>query len=211
MVTLKREEQTENRYGGYTTRFSDRMQISDRFTRYAETDLFAEEDVAVSADTEYDNYLWEELKRTAPRRITPQSEFRKSAPVEEKSAPARVKARKRATLSLKGKLLVLLYSAMIVLFSGIIITNAIAIDKQEPALPNLEAEVPGNDSTIQDAYTAGGEVGGETSDQNLPNGTVEGTSSVGYEIIPVVPQANTTINTNWFDQLCDGLSSVFGG
>ena len=217
MVTLKREEQTENRYGGYTTRFSDRMQVSDRFTRYAETDLFEDSaKPAPYADTEYDNYLWEELKRTEPRRITPENEYARPARSEYRQAemPAYVPRRsatRKTGLSLKGKLLILVYAAVVILFASIIITNAITLDDYGNEIADLEVRLNESQSVL-DAATAGSVIDqDEIKNQAVQNGMVEANGSVGYEVIPVTPAPEYQMNTNWFDRLCDGLSAIFGG
>lgn len=220
MVTLKREEQTENRYGGYTTRFADRMQISDRFTRYAENGLFEDSaDTQTYAETEYDNYLWEELKRTEPRRITPESEYGRRARVDRteyvqptyEARPARRSATRKSGLSLKGKLLILVYAAVVVLFASIIITNAITLDSYNDEITNLEMRLEESQNAY-DAVVAGSAIDREEiRDQAISNGMVEATGSVGYEVIPITPPTSYEMNTNWFDRLCDGLSSVFGG
>ena len=79
-------------------------------------------------------------------------------------------------------------------------------------MPQYDTVVPGVGGSYEDVYNSGTQIDdGEIKDQNVQSGMGEGTGSVGYEVIPVVPQESTKINTNWFDQLCDSLSSVFGG
>ena len=221
MVTLKREEQTEDRYGGYSTRFAGRMQNSDRFARYAESDLFENSANTPYADTEYDNYLWGELKRTEKRRITSEAEYNRTYGArqdfqQEYAAPAARPERRadtrRAGLSLKGKLLILVYLAVVVMFASIIITNAITIDSYNAELSNLESEFADASLALDAAGAASTEIDVEgIRNQAVANGMIEATGSVGYEVIPVTPVQNYQINTNWFDRMCDGMSSVFGG
>lgn len=220
MVTLKREEQTENRYGGYSTRFSGRMETPDRFARFAEPDLF-ETNNSTYAETEYDNYLWDELKRTAPRRISTESEYASAHSAEQAyrneyvapvARPERRASTRRSGLSLKGKLLIVLYAAVVVLFASIIITNAITIDGYDAELSKLETELSEAEVALDSALAQSAVVDEtEIKNQAIANGMVEATGSVGYEVIPIAPGPDYQINTNWFDRMCDGVSSVFGG
>lgn len=219
MVTLKREEQTEDRYGGYRTRFSSRIDNSDRFMRYADPDFLTDTRSESFQETEYDNYLWEELKRTSPRRITPENEYNSRRDFHERAfepapatRPVRRTSSKRATLSFKGKVLIFAYLAVVLLFVSIIVTNAVSLNSYNDEIANMEERLMESETALEVVTSGLATVNGEEiREQAVANGMVEAPAPVSYEVIPLTPTPTYDTGTNWFDRLCDGISSIFGG
>lgn len=201
MVTLKRDENTENRFGGYTTRLNSRLDTNERFAKYATNETFESE------ATDSENFLWQELRRTENARaatsFTPNKEiFENHAAVVQKQ---------KATLSAKGKVVLVLYAILAVTLTVLIVINSLSIASYNTQIEALEQELQNaqmllnEDKAMIESYKNVNM--SLASEYGMVKSEVSGTFPVVYPIV----EDSTVMNTNWFDKLCDSVSGFFGG
>ena len=164
MVTLKREAKTESeRYGGFATGMSSEMSNYDRFMSSREVDTVdqAEDFEARYYDDsqQYKDYLWQELSRTAPRRmLSPEevksgvrpedvqqeqteyvSRYSQSAQYAPSAQSVSRDERKAQGLTLKAKLVMVAYVAVVVFMLTLIAVNAGTLATLKSEISALEA------------------------------------------------------------------------
>lgn len=233
MVTLRRDVKTESeRYGGYNTGFSTTMTNYDRFRLSSEDKIETEEYDAKYYDTseEYKNYLWNELQRTSPRRILSPEEVKSGVKAEESIdyvdqstyTPARqvasaVQEKTRTVsrdeeraqgLTTKAKVLLAAYAVIVVFFLTLIAINANSLAVLNGKIASIEqarAEMNVTDDVVTDTENA--LVFGTGNESTLVNATPAG----DYNLMSVSAPVSYELDGNWFDRVCDWLSSIVGG
>ncbi len=232
MVTLRRDVKTESeRYGGYNTGFSATMTNYDRYRLSGEDQVEAVEYDSKYYDNseEYKNYLWNELQRTSPRRILSPEEVKSGVVKEEAidyvaqptytpSATATTVAKpiaksinrdeqKAQGLTFMAKAICVVYAIVVVFFLALIAINANSLNVMRGKIAELEAaqvQVEA-DQTVTDS-----------ADDTLVFGTgneatLVGAESAGaYSLMSVSAPVSYEVESNWFDNVCDWLSSVVG-
>lgn len=117
-----------------------------------------------------------------------------------------------ATRTSAKKGLITLYVTIIVVIAVLIATTGIMISTLSQDINALQAEVNANQSYIatQNAklskYDDEDYIFGKAKNQGMD----ENEQTYFVELIPVDIQAKTNADSNWFDNLCDWLSDVFG-
>lgn len=231
MVTLRRDVKTESeRYGGYNTGLSATMTNYDRFRLSSEDKVETEEYDAKYYDTseEYKNYLWNELQRTSPRRILSPEEVKSGVKAEdvidyvdesvytpaksvatlrEKKAVNRDEERAQG-LTTKAKIVLVAYAVIVVFFLALIAINANSLAVLNGKIASIEssraeASLP-NDTTTSVEDTL---VFGTGNESTLVNASPAG----DYNLMTVSAPVTYELSGNWFDNVCDWLSSIVGG
>ncbi len=232
MVTLRRDVKTESeRYGGYNTGFSATMTNYDRFRLSSEDKIETQEYDAKYYDNseEYKNYLWNELQRTSPRRILSPEEVKSGVKAEDVidyvDEPIYTPARSIATsvkektktvsrdeeraqgLTTKAKILLVAYAVVVVFFLTLIAINANTLSvlngkiaSIESARAELAVEEVVTDIESELVFGTGNE-----------NSLVNATPADDYALMSVSAPVSYELDGNWFDKVCDWLSSVVGG
>lgn len=231
MVTLRRDVKTESeRYGGYNTGLSDTMTNYDRFRLAKEDTVETEQYDAKYYDNseEYKAYLWNELQRSAPRRILSPEEVKSGVNPENAAdystepfyatsgviAPAvneRAKARSRDEeqaqgLTAKAKILLVAYAVVVVFFLALIAINANNLAVLNGKIAALEAARIEAGETVEEGLPENNLVFGTGSESTLVNAAYAG----DYDLLSVSAPVSYEINDNWFDKVCDWLGSIVG-
>lgn len=236
MVTLKRDAKTESkRRGGYATSMSSTMNNYDRFRLTRENDKEEEEITSKYYDDspQYKEYVWNELNRTAPRRMLSPDEIKNGMKPEDLSyeqtsytptfsrqsyatsrSSARAMSRDEAQaqgLNFRAKLMIVAYVAVVVFFLTLIVINAGTLASLRSELNELNAN-PGVengiiDSTINTPVVEEHLSFGMGSEGNLKNAVPAG----DYTSMSVSAPTTYVASGNWFDGICDWLGGVVGG
>jgi len=238
MVTLKRDAKTESqKRGGYATGLSSRMNNFDRFQLTRENDREESEITSRYYDDspQYKEYIWNELNRTAPRRMLSPEEVKNGVKPEElqyeRSAYTPTFSRSSASLSsfrsssraysrdeaqaqgltFKAKFMIVAYVAVVVFFLTMIVINAGTLASLNAELASLNAN-PGPNVEVLDPNpmpSAPQETlaFGTGTEGNLKNAIPAG----DYTSMSVSTPTTYVPNGNWFDSICDWLGNVVGG
>ena len=233
MVTLRRDVKTESeRYGGYNTGFSATMTNYDRFRLSSEDKVETQEYDAKYYDTseEYKNYLWNELQRTSPRRILSPEEVKSGVKAEDvidyvdepiytpaKSVANSVQEKRKVAsrdeekaqgLTTKAKILLVAYAVIVVFFLTLIAINANTLNVLNGKIASIEstrAELNAGSEIIEESENA--LVFGTGNEATLLNAT----PADDYALMSVSAPVSYELDGNWFDKVCDWLSSIVGG
>ena len=111
-------------------------------------------------------------------------------------------------LNFRGKLLVAVYSLVMILLGALMVTNAVSADIKSLSSSITEEEI--NISDLKRAYDTLNRADNLT-ERAYHADMSEITSSALINLLPVSSVANSQIDTNWFNELCDYLSRAFGG
>lgn len=234
MVTLKRDAKTESeRRGGYATGLSSRMNNFDRFQLTRENDREESEITSKYYDDspQYKEYIWNELNRTAPRRMLSPEEIKNGMKPEElqyervaytptfsrasastyRSSAVRRDEAEAQGLTSKAKLMIVAYVAVVVFFLTMIVINAGTLASLNAELTALNAN-PGPNVEVMDPTLTPPVV-----EETLAFGT--GTEGNLKNAVPAGDYTSMSVSTpttyvgsgNWFDSICDWLGNVVGG
>ena len=232
MVTIRRDATTEEeRYGGYRTKFNSLMSDYQSYRNTFDYEDLEERDEIDTRYTdtseEYNTYLWRELSRTSPRRILTPEELCGSEPVSTPEqveplyrqtetcqpiayAQPKVKSNKKVSLNFRAKALIVVYALVMVVFVAFICANAGAISTLNTEITSLEQTLSTESaelSTIKNNAVTDEQVLNMAQDM----GYTHATSSGSYELLKTSEYAGEVVQTNWFEEVCDFVSGVFGG
>jgi len=135
-----------------------------------------------SVSNEYDDYLINELRRTAPsdRKVMSEAEFyesRKETVSGTKAVAVKKESEHRFHLRKSGKIFLIIYVILMVALASILIVSNTA-----------------RDATFE-GISFNQSAGAASADENSEN-----------TVRPMTVEEETTDETNWFDRLCDSLN-----
>jgi len=113
-------------------------------------------------------------------------------------------------LSQKGKIALVAYAALVLALVLVITLTAVAINASMASIATVQAEIEKTLADINGMYEDV-EVNADIYAQELGLVSVENATTAYYSPVLTREEITYDISENWFDNLCEWVSSIFGG